>query len=93
MATTDHHNCRMGKWYYEGEGKEMFANTQAYKMIEAPHTALHKYVSQTLECISRKDCRNIKTKDSIIKNMTAMEESSAQLFALLEKMVQEANPA
>ncbi|MDP2077053.1 MAG: methyl-accepting chemotaxis protein [Sulfuricurvum sp.] len=93
IITADHHNCRMGKWYYEGEGKEMFSNTQAYKMMEAPHTALHKFVDQTLECISRKDCRNIKTKESIIKNMTAMEENSKQLFVLLEKMVQEANPA
>lgn len=93
IATTDQHSCRMGKWYYEGEGKQLFSNTQAYKNMEAPHTAIHKLVAQTLECTSRKDCRNIKTKESIINNMASMEQNSEQLFELLEKMVQEANPA
>lgn len=93
IASTDHHSCRMGKWYYEGEGKELFSSTQAYKNMEAPHTAVHKLVSQTLECISRKDCRSVKNKDSIIQKMQLMEENSTELFTLLEKMVQEANPA
>jgi len=83
----------MGKWYYDGEGKQIFSNTQAYKAMEVPHSNVHKLVAQTLECISRKDCRSVKTKDSIIKNMEIMEQNSNELFTLLEKMVQEANPA
>jgi len=93
IATTDHHNCRMGKWYYEGEGKQLFSNTQAYKAMEVPHSNVHKLVAQTLECVSRKDCRSVKTKDSIVKNMEVMEQNSSELFTLLGKMVQEANPA
>lgn len=93
VSGVDHHNCRMGKWYYEGEGKEKFADTQAYKMMEAPHTAVHKLVAQTIECVTRKDCQDQKNKDTIVKNMQLMEENSAQLFDLLEKMVKEANPA
>jgi len=93
IATADHHSCLMGKWYYEGEGKQLFSNTQAYKMMEAPHVAVHKLLSQTLECVTRKDCRNIKTKESIVQNMQLMEQNSTQLFDLLGKMVQEANPA
>jgi hypothetical protein len=81
----------MGKWYYEGEGK-LFSNTHAYKMMEAPHATVHSLVADTLSCITRKDCRNIKTKASIVNNMEAMEKSSLQLFDLLDKMVQEANP-
>lgn len=93
IANNDHHSCRMGKWYYEGEGKRIFSSTQAYKALEAPHSAVHKLVAQTLECVSRKDCRSVKTKDSIIQNMQLMEQNSAELFSMLEKMVQEANPA
>lgn len=93
IVSTDHHNCRMGKWYYEGEGKQLFSNTQAFKMMEAPHTAVHRLVTQTLECVSRKDCRSVKNRDSIIQNMQSMEQNSAELFTLLEKMVREANPA
>lgn len=90
---SDHHHCRMNKWYYEGEGKEMFSNTQAYKMMEAPHKAIHSLITDTVECVKRQDCKNVKTKDSIVKNMQLMEVNSVQLFDLLEKMVQEANPA
>jgi hypothetical protein len=83
----------MGKWYYEGEGRELFSNTQAYKMMEAPHSAVHKLAAQTLECVARKDCRSVKNKDTIIQNIQLMEQNSAELFNFLEKMVQEANPA
>lgn len=93
IANSDHHSCRMGQWYYEGEGKEIFSSTQAYKAMEAPHSAVHKLVAKTLECVARKDCRNVKTKDSIIQNMQLMEQNSTELFNMLEKMVQEANPA
>ena len=92
IATSDHHSCRMGKWYYEGEGKDIFSSTQAYKAMEAPHNAVHKLVAQTLECVTRKDCRSIKSKDSIVQNMQLMEQNSTELFSLLEAMVQEANP-
>ncbi|HEX5670157.1 MAG TPA: methyl-accepting chemotaxis protein [Sulfuricurvum sp.] len=89
----NHHNCRMDKWYYEGEGKEIFSTTQAYKMLEAPHKAIHSLITETVECVKRKDCKNVKTKDSIVKNMQLMEQNSTLLFELLEKMVLEANPA
>ena len=90
---SDHHHCRMNKWYYEGEGKESFSNTSAYKMLEAPHKAIHSLITDTVECVKRQDCKNVKTKDSIVKNMQLMEENSTLLFGLLEKMVLEANPA
>ncbi|MDP3302365.1 MAG: methyl-accepting chemotaxis protein [Sulfuricurvum sp.] len=89
---SDHHHCRMNTWYYEGEGKESFANTQAYKMLETPHKAIHSLITETVECVTRKDCKNVKTKDSIVKNMQLMEQNSILLFELLEKMVVEANP-
>ncbi|HEX5623539.1 MAG TPA: CZB domain-containing protein [Sulfuricurvum sp.] len=92
-ASTDHHHCRMGIWYYQGEGKQLFSSTQAYKAMEAPHKAVHDLVADTITCVTRKDCRNVKTKESIVKNMQLMEQNSVQLFDLLEKMVAEANPA
>ena len=29
----DHHNCRLGKWYYEGEGQEIFS-TSSFKIFD-----------------------------------------------------------
>ena len=37
----DHHNCRLGKWYFEGDGKATFANTQGYKALDTFHAGVH----------------------------------------------------
>ena len=89
---TDHHGCRMGKWYYEGDGKELFSLTPSYKKMEAPHVAVHHAVLKTVTCAAHHDCLSEKNKDIIITNMTTMEESSRELFGLLDAMVIEANP-
>lgn len=37
----DHTLCRLGKWYYEGEGRTQHSQAFAYKNLEAPHAAVH----------------------------------------------------
>ncbi|MBK7767482.1 MAG: CZB domain-containing protein [Sulfuritalea sp.] len=36
-----HTTCRLGKWYYEGDGRECFSKLDAYARIEAPHKQVH----------------------------------------------------
>ena len=36
-----HTACRLGKWYYEGDGRECFSKLSAYGRIEAPHKQVH----------------------------------------------------
>ncbi len=89
---TDHHNCRMGKWYYEGDGKKLFSHTPSYKKMEAPHADVHTAVLETIKCVGRGDCLISKNKTLIVHNMEKMENSSKILFTLLDDMLQEANP-
>ena len=37
-----HTACRLGHWYYHGEGKARFAQSSAYRELEAPHMAVHQ---------------------------------------------------
>jgi DNA repair exonuclease SbcCD ATPase subunit len=37
----DHTHCRLGKWYYEGEGKTHYAGLPGYREMEAPHQHFH----------------------------------------------------
>jgi hypothetical protein len=37
----DHAHCRLGKWYYEGEGRQMFSQRPGFRDMEAPHKAFH----------------------------------------------------
>jgi methyl-accepting chemotaxis protein len=90
-AFSDHQHCRLGDWYYRGAEKELFAHTQAYKMLETPHRIIHEKVLETVKCIGSSNCFDLKNKDMIVENMTDMETNSTILFELLEKMIGEAN--
>jgi len=90
-AFLDHRHCRLGDWYYNGMGKELFAHTPAYKMLEAPHMMVHTKVLETIQCVTKTDCFDIRNRDGIVKNMTVVEANSSILFELLEKMIVEAN--
>ena len=38
-----HTDCRLGKWYYEGEGKACFAQLDGYRTMESPHVEVHRH--------------------------------------------------
>ncbi|WP_418054922.1 CZB domain-containing protein [Pseudohongiella spirulinae] len=37
----DHHQCRLGKWYYQGQGAEQFSHLDGYAALETPHAGVH----------------------------------------------------
>ena len=37
----DHTMCRLGKWYYQGEGKANYSSARSYQSLEKPHAAVH----------------------------------------------------
>lgn len=38
-----HRDCRLGKWYYEGEGNKYFSNLDGYRAMEKPHQDVHQH--------------------------------------------------
>ncbi|MDD5328636.1 MAG: CZB domain-containing protein [Sulfuricella sp.] len=38
-----HTSCRLGKWYYDGDGRECFSQLAGYREIEPPHKAVHQH--------------------------------------------------
>jgi methyl-accepting chemotaxis protein len=90
---TDQHGCSFGHWYYHGEGNKRFAHTPSYAKIESPHNKVHEMILGILPCTTRKDCMKKSHQDSIVKDITRMEENSTLLFEFLDSMVNEANPA
>lgn len=38
-----HTACRLGKWYFEGEGRDYFSKLDGYTAIANPHQAFHQY--------------------------------------------------
>jgi hypothetical protein len=46
---SDHTACRLGKWFYEGEGKEKYSTLSSFAALEGPHVDVHKFGKRALE--------------------------------------------
>ncbi|MDD2357313.1 MAG: methyl-accepting chemotaxis protein [Thiovulaceae bacterium] len=88
---SNHHSCRMGKWYFEGDGKEYFSHTNAYKEMERPHAKVHEVVLDSITCVLDNSCMHEDKYEHLVANMATMESSSQELFVHLDNMVREAN--
>ena len=85
----DNHNCRLGKWYYEGMGYERFRSTRAYAKLNHPHADVHKFTQQAY-VHSRKNWQQDKNiMNEIIGFMQHSEDASAEVMALIDEMVEE----
>lgn len=81
----DHHNCRLGKWYYEGDGKESFAKTPSYSKLENPHATVHNGTHKVFDLMVQKD---VDTK-TMVEAFMEMEKGSDEVFASLDKILHE----
>lgn len=85
----DSHNCRLGKWYYEGLGHQKFRTTNAYAKLNQPHADVHK-TTQHAYAISRdKWVENPAMLDEIIRQMQLAEQASAEVMQYIDAMVEE----
>jgi hypothetical protein len=80
----DHHNCRLGKWYYHGAGKAFFSNAPQYKELERPHADVHNCTREVLELLkmAKLDYQRL------TQALTKMEEASDSVFACLDQIHQ-----
>lgn len=75
-----HTACRLGKWYYEGEGKDCFSRLPGYREIEPPHIEVHRMGIQALEAKGRGD------PDTMLRHVEAMEKASSAVIDNLQLM-------
>ena len=79
----DHHNCRLGKWYYEGDGKENFSQTKHYAGLENPHATVHNGTDKVFDLMVEDDV-NI---DALVNAFKEIEEGSNKVFASLDEIL------
>ena len=49
---SDHHGCRLGKWYSEGEGRQ-HSHLNGYKEMDEPHQVFHREAKAAVEAHRR----------------------------------------
>ncbi len=79
----DHHNCRLGKWYYEGEGKEFFSGSDHYGNLEYPHSVVHAGTKDVFDLINDEQQVDY---SALMEAFKVMEDSSVQVFASLDQI-------
>ncbi|WP_245747828.1 CZB domain-containing protein [Formivibrio citricus] len=77
---SDHTLCRLGKWYYEGEGNACFSQHPAFRELEAPHKAVHAAAIAALEAHEQGD------DERAAAGAAAMEAASQKVIAALDRM-------
>ncbi len=79
----NHHQCRLGKWYFEGEGRQLFAHLKSYKSLDEPHEAVHTHGVNALQIHEKGD------KQGAILELEKMEKASDTVQELLDNMIYE----
>jgi hypothetical protein len=75
-----HTGCRLGKWYYEGDGRDCFSRLPGYREIEEPHKRVHDSALTALHACANKDS------DKMLREISSMEAASLEVLANLELM-------
>ncbi len=79
----DHHNCRLGKWYYEGNGHASFSKTPHYSNLEAPHATVHNGTHKVFDLMVQKDV----DLDALVAAFKEMEDGSDNVFKILDQIL------
>ena len=85
----DCHGCRLGKWYYEGDGKDRFSDTRAYKAMEAPHHQVHHSAHEMVSYIDKGWEHNVEMQHTIYGQLEKMENASQEVMDTIGYMVAE----
>jgi hypothetical protein len=75
-----HTVCRLGKWYYEGEGRKSFSTLSGYRELEEPHMEVHKF---GIAAVQAKESGEL---SDMLRQVKAMEEASHRVVACLDRM-------
>lgn len=84
-TVSTHRDCRLGKWYFEGEGKQRFSNHPAYRKLMAPHQDVHTYGQRAIDACVAGDSEHA------IVNAGLMESASVEVIAALDELLLESS--
>lgn len=76
----DHTQCRLGKWYNEGDGKKLYADNVSYQKLDQPHRRVHESGLQALANADNND------KTAMLGALEEMEAASIEVMMLLESL-------
>ncbi|TAN49978.1 MAG: chemotaxis protein [Methylococcaceae bacterium] len=85
---SNHRACRLGRWYYEGEGARIFSRLSGFRELEQPHQQVHENGFAALDILETGD------KPGALAALQRMEQASMDVMERLERLASaaEQNP-
>lgn len=80
---TDHTQCRLGNWYYKGEGLQLFSKLASYRAMETPHKLVHEMGVLALKHAKAGDI------EQAFNAIEKMEDASQSVINCLNKLEKE----
>ena len=81
-----HHECRLGKWYYTGEGHTLFAANEDFRRLERPHADVHNNGRAALEAFRKGDIK------ALADLLAKMEQASSQVILIIDRLIVHITP-
>lgn len=75
-----HFNCRLGEWYYQGDGKALLAGNAEFRSLETPHKLVHEAGMAAIQAHADDDTQ------AKLLSLTQMESASADVFDILQQL-------
>ncbi|MDO9068712.1 MAG: CZB domain-containing protein, partial [Deltaproteobacteria bacterium] len=75
-----HTACRLGKWYFEGEGRQCFSVLDGYAALDDPHKRVHQYGKAAVNAYYAQKSFDLQ------RELEAMEAASMEVVACLLRM-------
>lgn len=74
--------CRLGRWYYEGEGSAKFANSEGFRALEEPHRQVHLQAQLAVSEFRQGN------RETALSALSAMEHANLDVMTRLRLIVQ-----
>ena len=80
---SSHHNCRLGKWYFNQKTKDRIGSSASYKAIDAPHQEVHHYAKLAAEAYT---ANNISLAE---QHLDSLDKASEKVLTLIDELLME----
>jgi len=79
--------CRLGKWYFNGTGKEKFSKCPSFPKMQAPHKSVHENIKKAVHCVQEGTCT--KESQNVMTFFHEAEEASKEVINVLSSLLAE----
>ncbi|MDF0533171.1 CZB domain-containing protein [Shewanella yunxiaonensis] len=80
-TVNDHHHCRLGEWYYKGEGAERYSHLTGFRELEKPHHQVHEAGKMALQARRQGDTV------AMVRQLKIMEDASLQVVYAIDRLI------